>query len=493
MPAVSKHRRPAAVLGGALAFLAGYVGCTFPEHTFIPDDEFFDASVGAQGGVGGVDAGVGGTSAMGGTSGAGGSSATGGVGATGGSSGTAGEAGSSGSGGVAGSGAVAGSAGSSGSGGIAGSAGTAGAAGASGSSGSAGSAGTGGAAGSGGAAGAAGSAGSGGGGNENCTNGVDDDGDTDVDCADSDCVPGHTCAPTVPSGGWAGPVARWQGTPGAEPDCLQSGGYPTLQESANDGISAPAPTCQSCQCGPITGSQCSQTVDIEFWDTASCDNGCWGCTGTPFTMTSGGACVVFGQFHGPSGETPVAAKFTQPTATGGSCTAMDVGSPNIPAITWSTGARSCGDGPTGGGGCGSSKCMPVPQAPFASGLCIFQAGDLPCPIGPYSNKFRYFRDANDTRACSACSCGAAQGETCTGTVRTYTNACTADLTTIMTPETCTPIVTPDPTTTTEDAGVLDTRGSTYTAGTPQGGSCPPQGGQASGGASPSSPVTFCCL
>ncbi len=493
------------------ASIAAQGGCTFPEHTFIPDDDFFDASASAgSGGAAGSAAsgGAAGTAGVGGSAGASGAptGGTGGGDAAGGGAGTAGEdagvgggagLGGAGTGGGSGVGGSAGDAagGTSGVGGVGGTAGTSGVGGTAGTSGVGGTAGTsgvGGTAGTSGVGGTAGTSGVGGTGGigENCTNGVDDDGDTNVDCLDSECQSGHTCAPPVPTGGWAGPVAVWEGT-GTAPDCLTSGGYPTLKENANSDLTAASPTCPTCQCGSPTGATCGNVVSVEYYDTVGCTDGCWGCGGE-FATTGGAACIVYGQVHGPVGEIPVAAMFTAPTASGGTCASNAVGTPNIPPIAWGKVVRACGDGPTTGGGCGTGACVPRPATPFGSSLCVYQPGDMSCPLGPYSRKVLHHRSATDTRACSGCSCTSPSGITCGGTVRTYTNSCTAGET-VLQPGVCTPIVTPDPTTTTSDAGLVDTRGIRFTATGPSGGTCAAQGGLPSGGASPADPVTFCCL
>ena len=126
---ISRATRRACVVGAA-AFVA-FAGCSFPDHQFLPIDQFNQlkdggasggsAGVGGtggsgglagSGGIGGVDAGgsggvagTGGTSGAGGTGGSGGTSGVGGVdgGGTGGTSGAGGTAGTAGTGGTAGS------------------------------------------------------------------------------------------------------------------------------------------------------------------------------------------------------------------------------------------------------------------------------------------------------------------------------------------------------------------------------------------------------
>lgn len=422
---------------GAVVLISGYVGCGFPDYTY-DDNAFYDSGV--SGGSGGVDA----------SAGNGGLGGSGGTGAIGGSGGT---------------GAIGGSGGSTG-----------------------GTGGTGGSTG-----GTGGSGGTGGGtGGEDCTNGKDDDGDGKIDCQDTDCQGPYTCAPGVLTGGWLGPVAMWDGTPGSEPNCFASGSYVTPATSGNANVQGGTWSCQGCSCGNPTGGSCSD-VDIQYWDTTSCSGGCWGCTGTPFALTNGGACTVFGEIHGPGGESPKAATFSPPTASGGSCAAnADQSKKNIPKPTWQKSMVACTGAPTSGKGCGAtSACIPVPKSPFGF-TCMYKVGDNPCPSGPYTHKHVYYTGYQDGRTCSACSCGSPTGQNCSGTVKTYTDSCSSDETVMSVPNQCYPIP-PDSSTAPYDGGLEDTRGSVFTAGAPAGGSCSPGGGQKSGSVASTGAVTFCCL
>src|SRR6187551_1563724 len=158
-------------------------------------------------------------------------------GRTGGASGRG--AGTNGSSGVAG---VANNSSASGGSGASGQAGNSGASGGPGSSGASGRASIG---------GASGSAGS----VENCTNGLDDDRDGSVDCADDDCVVGFTCAPPTPGSGWVGPLSIWSGS-GLPPACTNESGFPTEVTNAGTGTSVAPSSCYSCECGAPQGVTC---------------------------------------------------------------------------------------------------------------------------------------------------------------------------------------------------------------------------------------------
>lgn len=345
-----------------------------------------------------------------------------------------------------------------------------------------------GASGAGGTAGA--DAGQGGGGGENCTNGIDDNGNGKIDCADPACqTAGYVCAPAMP--GWKGPVAIWSGPTGSEPAC--KGGYPSVEASGNSGLEPGTVTCQSCSCGTPAGGTCSN-VHITYWDTTSCTNGCWGCAGPAFTLADGASCTVFKQTHGPSGQSPSAARFSPPTASGSSCAPQaDNSGKKIPPPTWASAMVACGGEATGGKGCGdaTTECVPRPPSPFNS-ICIYQSGDKPCPAGAYTKKSVYYTGYADARSCTSCTCGAATGQSCSGSVHVYTDQCASDETVMTVPKKCYPVPA-DSTTAPYDGGLEDTRGATYTAGTPSGGSCKPGGGQPSGSVTGTGAVTFCCL
>jgi hypothetical protein len=137
--------------------------------------------------------------------------------------------------------------------------------------------------------------------------------------------------------------------------------------------------------------------------------------------------------------------------------------------------------------------------PFGANACIFASGDIPCPAGAYSHRHVVYGQVSDTRGCSSCTCGIGYAEcgrsggyfvrrngTCqdsippaieVGPTRSYGNV--GDC--IIYPQTF-----PLPITAT---------GVTYWPGTDQV-ACDPAGATDAtplGEASPSAPVTACCL
>jgi hypothetical protein len=346
-----------------------------------------------------------------------------------------------------------------------------------------GSAGGGGFAGAGALGGTGGAAGFGGFGGmpiENCTNGIDDDGDGAVDCADPDCVPGYTCAPEVPLG-WQGPVKFWEGSSLASaPSC--DDGYPSLLFAGMDGLSVDPASCAACACGAPQGIVCA-SARLRFFTSSDCTSG-----GGSTRGITANECHPF-VF---SGADPSGLQWESSPAEGGACLPRTQGSSMFPPARWAEFARACGDAFEGGGCDEEQACVPRPSAPFRSGLCVFHDGDVSCPLGPYQNREVYFRRVADARSCTQCTCGTPSGATCTGALTAGTDRnCNADSVTISSAGMCAALP-PDPTPPPE-VGFLSSRSFIYESTGPVGGACTPSGGVSTGTATPADPVTVCCL
>lgn len=361
--------------------------------------------------------------------------------------------------------------------------------------------------GSGGGPGGSGGTGSGTG-NENCTNGQDDDNDSQIDCADSDCQPLYACVPPTPAG-WQGPVAFYEGTEAA-PLCNASGGFPTQKQSAHSGIVPGNATCPTCGCN-TTGTPTCRANLVFRGDDACAGANCWGflqndCNGTPIVATNG-TCQGVGLCQDGAGTIKPTAVEVTSVSVSGTCTAASTGQADIPTPDWTNEVRACGDAATTGKGCGTDgMCVPVPSAPFANSACIYKTGDTACP-SPFSSKHLVHQNSQDTRSCTPCTCGALTGGSCSGgTVTAYTApGCAAGAQTLTVGGSCNDIVddpTPNPAVPGQcenppgsgNTNPADSRSVLYTgasvSGTP---ACPPAGGVVSGAATAIDPITFCCL
>jgi len=274
----------------------------------------------------------------------------------------------------------------------------------------------------------------------------------------------------VPAG-WTGPVALWEATSGPAPAC--TGAYTGAATDVNSGLTAPAAQCSMCGCTSPTGQTCTATVNI--YEGGSC-------TVTPCaTVTvSGSGCTGYGPC-GTDGD-PASYQSGQYSwaVSGGSCTHSG-GTPTLPAVSWSTTARTCAYNAATGGTCASGTCYAPATAPFG-GACVYQTGDVMCPSG-FTNQHVFYASDTDTRGCSVCGCGAPSGSSCTGSVSYWHNTLCSDF----------------PVSTTIPEGVCASTYTYYYDGQSvegalgvSGGSCTASGGQPQGTATPASPMTVCC-
>ena len=232
---------------------------------------------------------------------------------------------------------------------------------------------------------------------EDCMNGIDDDGNGQVDCADQACInAGYTCVPQVPSG-FTGPGEVYDG-PGPSPACGPL--YPTDYFTGFATPQCPF-TCGDCKCGdPGTGT-CG---DPGFWSTTVIGAACLGKT----LAEPPGRCVTIAE---------KVTKFftTAPVGGGGSCTpGSGVLSPQDPI--WNTG-HLCQANAKAGGGCAPGLvCWPKSQASFLPQACVFAGGDQSCPATGYTVKRSYYENQkySDTRACSTSTCVCTPHVSCSG-------------------------------------------------------------------------------
>ena len=105
-------------------------------------------------------------------------------------------------------------------------------------------------------------------GREDCTNGVDDNGDGEIDCADPQCTPDYECVPTVPTD-WTGYFrVNTAANPSAHVPCPDGGAPTTTFESP-----AGAAQCTACTCDSLTGATCDPPPLRCFVGSNNCSSG----------------------------------------------------------------------------------------------------------------------------------------------------------------------------------------------------------------------------
>jgi hypothetical protein len=168
--------------------------------------------------------------------------------------------------------------------------------------------------------------------------------------------------------------------------------------------------------------------------------------------------------------------------------------PPIPAkvisLHWDTFARGC-DVNSPMGPIERSNCISdVPPSGFS--WCILQKGENDCPTDPenvFTERHVFYNGVQDDRQCSPCTCGAPTGSACTATVSIYkgndltcSGPALVPIPVSSESSTCFDIQLPG-----QPLGSKSAGPTTYLPGT-----CPAMGGEASGTAVKTNPVTFCC-
>jgi hypothetical protein len=269
-----------------------------------------------------------------------------------------------------------------------------------------------------------------------------------------------------PPDGWSGPAALFESTASplpAPPSCPDA--FSDDVVDGNDGLTAPTAQC-GCTCA-ATGQTCGD-VSVTFYSAAGCTSSC-----TSYPV--GAACVNV------TTSCPFAIA-TAPAPQGGGCNPSS--SKVLPATSWSTVGRVCAPGatPPAAGCSGAQVCVAQAPAPFDTSLCVYQAGDLPCPAGTYGGKHLLYGSVLDVRGCSACACGMpVSGGGCMGELSLFTAS------TCPSADTRPPYVLGSGCQQVGALGGLEAPGLEVTQG-----SCPTSGGNPQGAATPTSPVTVCC-
>lgn len=299
---------------------------------------------------------------------------------------------------------------------------------------------------------------------EDCRNGLDDDADGLVDCADPDCV-AYTCVGAAPTG-WSGPVALYDGAgPGS---C--SAPYGTERYRGNaDLVGATSGRCSSCGCGTPTGVSCGARTVSWYQEP--------GCGGSATTETASTTCRDLPTFFGAGVYDSF--RLPSPSCTGGRC-AVSGGVRSRPTPTWSRTGVACGaTSALIRGGCASGQlCAPDPTSPFLSTMCIHRSGTHACPA-PYTTRRIFYSGYSDSRDCTDCSCSAPSGFYDGSIVLNSQAGCTGSSRS-------------DPhSTSCRDTGTYNRSYRYYDRG--YRGSCTASGGDEIGAATPSGATTVCCL
>jgi hypothetical protein len=317
---------------------------------------------------------------------------------------------------------------------------------------------------------------------EICTDGNDNDGDTDVDCADQYCVDhGFACVPQPPAG-WNGPVVLGFDNP-ANPtlNCLDHSGWTSATAAFTDLLAEPA-VCAACGCAPATAS-CGGGARVTF-ATDQCVGGL--CAHTVLTLPPTGACTALNANCG-SKILAIRAEEGMGTLT---CSPTGGGVQTMPTAQWQrhfvacyqsqgstcSGTQDCAAPPPIGNEWSDAHCIWWDGIPSGGCPASFPEGPLVARTGP---------GLNDTRDCSGCSCTAISAG-CDGSVYLYTQSgCPVVAQNYDVSEVWTGCG--------GDMGTYPSVWGKYAPSTPTTWTCPSTGGQPTGDVVPQAPaITVCC-
>lgn len=308
---------------------------------------------------------------------------------------------------------------------------------------------------------------------EICDDGVDNDLDGKVDCADSECLQqGFACVPDVPAG-WTGYFHMTLFDYDASlPDISCHDG-----SSASRYFSGPADAalCSACTCGPLTGAACEE-ASIFCTDLNS------SCSGS---LTSQGSWSS-GSCRDISSDQMMSCELVQKDVLSneGSCDPSPVDFSNKDA--WASTAGVCAVS-NSGAGCGTGEvCVALaPMAPSVEPtVCLAKVGDNACAPA-WSDRHVLHESADDSRNCSPCSCAADP----------TTVSCSAPSYKIFDNSFCTGIS--NQVVGCTDVSALTSDGSSslkrLSPSALLQGSCAASGGSPTGSVTPSGATTLCCL
>ncbi|HEY8039601.1 MAG TPA: hypothetical protein VIF15_07395 [Polyangiaceae bacterium] len=264
---------------------------------------------------------------------------------------------------------------------------------------------------------------------ENCTNGVDDNCNGLVDCADPQCVPqGFACTAGDVPAGWT--VVAFSAT--TRPVC--PGSYGTEQAVVSN-VSGAAASC-ACACSG-TAAQCVGLAGYYYYGTNQ--SACGTATTVNNANINNGACTGTGDSI--PNNTWYELLSTTPTVQQGTCSGSGQVSGSLQPVTTSAGATCSVAKPLGAGCSGNQACVPTTGTTFLQ--CIAHPGDVNCPAFGFTTK-TLASTGNpgyvDSRGCGGCSCSTNlqscapltsmafySNNNCTGTSWPIYNSCTGEV------------------------------------------------------------------
>lgn len=255
---------------------------------------------------------------------------------------------------------------------------------------------------------------------ESCSNGIDDDGDGLVDCADPNCSDdGWQCVPAVPSP-WLGPVAFWSGESAeAFPGCSEAGGFDgSVVETLRSEPAYDPLTCPDCSCDGALDDEV-RSANVRFASSSAGECAFPAAASCPAELKEGCNAYVVQKAQlqktlldrlaeAPSSGIALLYTVTGATVSGGTCKVIETGVQGEPGPIAAKFGRVCGaNEPTGQCSNTARICGPPLDGSKGFNYCIYQEGaSSSCPSGWSVKQPSFYRNLDDGRACAPCTCGA---------------------------------------------------------------------------------------
>jgi hypothetical protein len=246
---------------------------------------------------------------------------------------------------------------------------------------------------------------------------------------------------------------------------------------------AEAAICPVCQCA---ASETGCSIPTDWHVSAAPCAGADSAALTPFDAPAGwdGSCSAGGLPAGAQcGGVACVQSMTvaAPTVTVGACAPEAIGRLHVAPPVWGRRARQCL--PAEPGTCPEEAPECSPPSGFA--LCVHRDGEASCPEW-YPRREVFYRGVDDTRGCTACSCGEPADSGCTVLASAFQDGACGALAgaLLVTSETGDGCVDIPP--------GLALGGKTAEVVSSSTGTCAPAGGEPTGRAAPILPVTVCC-
>ncbi|AKT39106.1 hypothetical protein [Chondromyces crocatus] len=241
-------------------------------------------------------------------------------------------------------------------------------------------------------------------GTEDCLDGIDNDGDGLIDCADvEDCAPAsYECAPAVPAG-WTGNVRV------AIVDFAAADTLPACPEGTetSDYFAGPATEAACSNCDGCTWNRDDAECYAPTLSCYSSNSSNTNCSGAPTSARPnyrGNVCESF--ITGVPNSVSCRITSGASLRRRGECTAAPDGG-QLQNAPWAQAIRVCTGAPREGGHCDDGRqCLPkTNDDPAFGGLaCVLTPGDEACPAGWTDLEQQIFQSGDDTRTCAACGC-----------------------------------------------------------------------------------------